>query len=256
MALGFEKAIYAVLTVVSFVCAVICSMASGARFGSFFFFCLGAAFFLITVFAPFSKRSRIAKVLLMIGRIVLAAWIVSFIAVQAFIISGEQTDAQAYDADLYIVLGAGVNGRTPSLSMISRLEAVHDVMESNPDSVAILTGGQGEGEDIPESHAMREWLIDHGIEESRLYVEDTSLNTIENLENARTIIKENKIDTTDGIAIVTNEFHLKRAKRLMELEGMESYGVAAETPYTYLKAVYHIREYFSVMGLFVTGRLF
>lgn len=250
-----EKTIYLILTIFSLICAVTCLFLAGARFGAFFFFCLFAGVLILYAASITAWKNRFSKILLIIGRTVLICWIVSFVIVECFIFLGEQTDIEAKEADCYIILGAGVNGRTPSLSMLSRLEAAYSVLSENPDSVAILTGGQGEGEEIPESHAMHTWLFEHGIDDGRLFIEDASLNTIENLENARNIIFQNNIPINKGVAIVTNEFHLWRAMRLMELEGIKAYGVSAETPYAYLKAVYHIREYFSVMGLLLTGRL-
>ena len=44
--------------------------------------------------------------------------------------------------------------------------------EEYPDTVLVLTGGKGYGEDISEAECMRRYLVKHGVAESRLLLED------------------------------------------------------------------------------------
>ena len=80
--------------------------------------------------------------------------VICLTAVEIPIISDARTDKEPR-ADYVIVLGAGVNGTAPSLSLLNRLDAVNDYLETYPDSIAVLSGGQGEGEDITEAECMR-----------------------------------------------------------------------------------------------------
>ena len=72
------------------------------------------------------------------------------------------------EAEYLIVLGAGVNGSVPSLSLRERLEAALAYLERYPQAVAILSGAQGSGEDITEAQCMFDWLTARGIDENRL----------------------------------------------------------------------------------------
>ena len=256
MAKAHEKAFFTILTVLSFSCAVAWLFLAGARFGAVFFFCFGAGSLALAVAAARSKRSAFARLVLRAGRVVLVCWLISLVIAECFIISGEKTDPRAQDAPCIIVLGTGVNGYTPSLCMVSRLEAAKELLDKNPDAVAILSGGQGEGEYITEAQAMYTWLTDRGTDPGRLCLEDASRNTLQNIEYSKALMEQKGLSSDEGAAIVTNEFHLRRSCRIAELNGIKAYGVCAQTPYTYLKIVYHIREYFSVAGLFITGRLF
>ncbi|MBQ3379890.1 MAG: YdcF family protein [Clostridia bacterium] len=256
MANTHEKAFYIILTILSLLCGVTCCFLTGARFGAFFFFCFAAGAGVLSISAARFKRSKYARFMLRVGRIVLICWLISLVIVEGFIISGEKTDPEADKASCIIVLGTGVNGYTPSLCMVSRLQAAYELLSDDPDTVAVLSGGQGEGEYITEAQAMYTWLTSHGIDEKRLYMEDASRNTLENIKFSKALIEERGINVEDGVAVVTNEFHLWRSCRIAELSGIKAYGVCAETPYAYLKIVYHIREYFSVTGLLITGRLF
>lgn len=71
-----------------------------------------------------------------------------------------------------IVLGCKVRGTRPSAMLTRRLEAALSYLEAHPEVQCITSGGQGAGEDIPEGQAMKTWLVEHGIAESRILVED------------------------------------------------------------------------------------
>ena len=75
-----------------------------------------------------------------------------FCLVELPIISNARTDKEP-ERKYLVVLGAAVHGSTPSLSMTHRLEGALDYLEAYPDSVAIVSGGQGQGEDISEAQA-------------------------------------------------------------------------------------------------------
>ena len=79
-----------------------------------------------------------------------------------------------------IVLGAGVNGTEPSLSLRTRLDAALDYLTANPDIPAVLTGGRGYGETITEAQCMYDYLTERGVEPERLILEDAASNTAEN----------------------------------------------------------------------------
>ena len=173
-----------------------------------------------------------------------------FIACEVPVVLASRGDEDA-EADYLIVLGAGVNGTVPSLSMRNRLDAALGYLNEHPDCIAILSGGQGPGEDITEAQAMYRWLRDKGIEEQRLWKEERSTSTEENLAFSFDMIEA--LETAD-IAVVSSEYHLYRAKWLAkELHGIDLSGVAGKTSYPVLKTNYFLREAFAVAYLWVFG---
>lgn len=108
--------------------------------------------------------------------------------------------------DYIIVLGAHVNGTRLSKALLERTRRALEYLERNPDTKAVLSGGQGEGETVSEAQAMREYLTSHGISENRLILEDRSTNTKENLDFS--LIKIGNLHASIGI--VTNHFHVFR----------------------------------------------
>ena len=155
-----------------------------------------------------------------------------------------------------IVLGAGVNGSTPSLSMCNRLDAALAYLGANPDALAVVSGGQGEGEDITEAKAMADYLTAHGIDSARIVQEDQSRSTRENLENSFAILRARGYDPANGVGIVTSEYHLYRAKRMVRALGAEPVGIAAETTLPTMRVNYFIREAFAAAYMQLAGTLY
>ncbi len=204
---------------------------------------------LIFAFPRLSKTWRIVlAALLVLGAAVFAVF-------EAPVISNAKTDADP-QSDYLIVLGAGVNGSAPSLSMVNRLEAALDYLEAYPDAVAIVSGGQGAGEDVTEASAMHDWLIAHGVPESRIVQEEQSTSTRENLENSFAIIRSRGGDPAGGVAVVSSEYHLYRAKQMARALGAKPLGVAAETTLPTMRANYFIREAFAAAYMQVFGVLY
>lgn len=156
-----------------------------------------------------------------------------------------------FDADYVIVLGAGVNGEIPSLSMVNRLQRAQGYLVEHSDTVAILSGGRGEGEDITEAEAMYRWLTAHGIEGNRLIMEKEATSTLENLEKSFILIPDAE---TASVAVVSSEYHLYRAEYLAETLGRSVSGIPAETSLPVLKINYFLREalgliYYKIFGI-------
>ena len=155
------------------------------------------------------------------------------------------------DADYVIVLGAGVNGASPSLSMVDRLRAAREYLEKHPDAAAILSGGQGPGEDITEAEAMFRWLTANGVGGERLILEDKATSTLENLQNSFALIPDME---AASVAVLSSEYHLYRAEYLAGTLGHRVVGVPAETSLPVLKVNYFLREalgliYYQLFGI-------
>lgn len=158
------------------------------------------------------------------------------------------------DADYLIVLGAGVNGTEPSLSLYNRLIAAEDWLKKHPDGIAVLSGGQGEKENISEAECMYRWLVANGIEPERLYKEEKSTNTRENFQySAEVLTFLNNGEMPQPVAVISSEYHLYRAKKFAEQAGIKAVGIPAETTYPVLKLNYFIREGAAVTRLYTLG---
>lgn len=192
------------------------------------------------------KRTRtVLTVLVCLG-------VAALIALEIPIIANARTDEDP-QADYLIVLGAGVNGSTPSLSLVNRLTAAKDYLERFPDAVAIVSGGQGDGENLSEAEAMRRWLTQNGIPDGRILTEDRATTTEENITFSLDLLRE-RGEEDASIAIVSSEYHLCRAKQIARAQGIPApIGVAGKTGYPVLKLNYFLREAFALAYQLVFG---
>lgn len=154
--------------------------------------------------------------------------------------------------DAVIVLGCRVqrDGK-PSLMLRRRLEAAYEYLSENEEVICVVAGGQGEDEPVSEGEAMKAALVEMGIEEGRIIIENASENTEENLKFSAELLKDIGIEVKEA-AIVSDGFHLYRAKLFAEKVGLETTSVSAETPW-YMAAAYWVREWFALSALFVFG---
>ena len=239
--------LWLIAVIVLLVAAVVFAV---AMTGHTFVAALCAFIALVMVYFHFVRRRglRIA------AAIVLAAGIAVFGVIEAPIVAGARTDAPD-DVEYLVVLGAGLHGDVPSLSLTDRLEGALAWLEAHPDCVAVVSGGQGPGETMTEGEAMGIWLEARGIDPSRIIVEDRATSTQENLEYSFALIRGRGGEPDGNCAIVTSEYHLYRAKALAARQGVECFGVAARTSWPTLMLNYFIREGFAVTYYRLTGEI-
>lgn len=189
--------------------------------------------------------TRILTILIIIGA-------ASFIMIEALILI-EGSKKPANRVDYVFVLGARLYGSVPSPALRERLDAVSDYLTENEDVKVVVSGGQGEDEDIPEAEAMAKYLVNNGIKENRIILENQSTSTFENLQFSLDTIREFDDKEDLDVLIVTNKYHIFRAKFLAKRLGMNPYGLPAKIPPTIVIQSY-IREYFAVVKSFIFDR--
>lgn len=143
-----------------------------------------------------------------------------------------------------VVLGCRVYGERPSLSLIERLEAAYEYLKENPEAVCVVSGGKGDSENISEAEAMYRWLVDKGIDPSRIYKEENSISTVENIKFSKVIIEENNLN--ENIAIITSEYHAYRASVIAQKEGF-SYGAVPGKTAIWLFPTFYVRELYGIL---------
>ena len=168
----------------------------------------------------------------------------SFIIVESIIVFNIKSDENA-EVDYLMILGAGLRGKELSLTLQKRMEKGFEYLNNNPEAYVIVSGGQGPDEEITEAEAMKKYLLDRGITETRIIKEETSTSTMENFKNSKEIVRKNKSGKI-RVLIVTNDFHMFRAKLLARRNGFIAFGLPCQTPWSILPNCY-IREYFAVL---------
>ena len=122
------------------------------------------------------------------------------------------------DSLALVILGGGLN---PDGSMkdqlIGRLNAGLDCAEQYPNAYVVCTGGgtAKENQDVTEAGQMGAWLLENGLEEDRLILEDRSRSTIENAQFTLDILRGDYPQVSD-VAIVSSDYHVARGSLLFE----------------------------------------
>ncbi len=155
-------------------------------------------------------------------------------------------------ADAVIVLGAGIRGNTVSYALQNRLDTAAQYYEENPGALVVVSGGQGQGEDVSEAYAMQKYLLEHtNVPAESIIKEELSTSTAENFAFSKELL-DGLLGTDYRVVYVTNDFHILRAGIIAEGENMNAQGLAAPTPF-YIIPNSYMRESLALLYTFVFG---
>lgn len=133
-----------------------------------------------------------------------------------------------YQNPTILILGAGIFTERVTPLLKSRLDAAMTLIPRGSFQFKfIVSGGQGPDEPIPEALAMQRYLIQHGISPKHIVLEDASTNTQENILFSKAYLDASNIKK---LVIVTSDFHIMRALRIAQREGIQATGLGAPTP--------------------------
>ena len=192
---------------------------------------------------------HIPKIYRMIITTLFTIGLVIFIGIESIIIyNGHHHDTEK--PDYLVVLGAGLRGRSISASLLYRLETALDFHDMYPDLKIVVSGGQGEGEDMTEALAMKNFLVDNGVDPSLIIMEDKSTNTYENFLYTKNVLEEETRKEDFTITIISNNFHMYRAKFLAKEVGFNTYGYPAPS-HKASALVFYVREFFGIIKAYI-----
>ena len=191
------------------------------------------------------RLKRVFTAVLCIGLILVG--ITEFFIVKASL--GEPRET----CDYVVVLGAKVRETGPSASLWDRIYGARDYLESHPEVIAIVSGGQGDDEPITEAKAMYEKLVELGIDADRIWLEERATSTWENLNFSLDLIEEKTGIRPEKLGIVSSEYHLFRASLFADACGVESVLIPAQTSRLSQKINHFMREVAGVWHYLILG---
>lgn len=154
--------------------------------------------------------------------------------------------------DVLLILGCRVRGEEAEDILKSRITAAGKYLNENKETLAVCCGGIVHDDQFKsEAQAIKEGLMQMGVEEERIVLEDKSTTTLENFINAKEILKESK-KSEASVAFLSSEFHLLRAGYIAKKAGVKAKSVAAASPKNKLLGAY-IREFFVFPAAFLQG---
>ncbi len=208
------------------------------------FFPLGLALcFLIFKFFRIMERGKIADIIYKLMIVALCYFIITFSAlcistvVYSFIPPTSNHDA-------VVVLGAGLNnGDQLSRTLKARLDKTLAIYDNSGKPI-IVSGGQGSDELISEAEAMKNYLVENGIDEDLIYMEDKSTSTKQNFLYSEDILDE-LFEDNYNVLYVSSNFHIFRSFIYMRRADVYGSGVGCNTPW-YMMPRDLLREYMAI----------
>ena len=154
-----------------------------------------------------------------------------------------------------IILGCQLHDWGPSVMLQDRLDKALEYLEDHPGMTVVVSGGQGPEEPTSEAEAMAAYLVQKGVAPEQIIQESLSHNTFQNMTYSARHLKEAGVDLGDGVLIVSNGFHLTRARMLAGRAGYENVSVlAAPSSHTPTRLKMYIREPLALVKSFVFDR--
>lgn len=246
--------IWLILAVFCFVYYMMCATYVGPGAPFVFVWLIGTLFFV----AVFVVRLLEVKYGLVIAGSLRKAFIIMmsvgmlvFISVECLIISGMNSKSEE-ECRYMIVLGCQVRGNELSKLLLRRLETACNYAKEHKGTKIIVSGGQGEGENLSEAQAMYNYLVENGVESERIFMEDKSTNTDENIRFSLQYID----DKDAQVGIVTNDFHVFRAVKLAKAKGLNNACGIASPSDTILILNFMVRESVGIVKDFAVGNFF
>lgn len=162
------------------------------------------------------------------------------------------TENQPLEPDYAVVLGAGLEDGQTTEELQNRLALGLTYLREN-DGILILSGGDPDGDGITEAQVMAAWMEEHGADMGRVYEEERSENTRENLKFSRELAQSLGIKT-DTVLILTSDYHQTRAQYLAHAQDQAAVGQACETP-LFQKLAASVREVYAFVKAWAETRL-
>ena len=205
---------------------------------------------------PYSYRGRRAPRWLTALAALMAAGLLVFAGLFGAVLYGSYDHIQGAPQAM-VVLGCRVMpGGEPSILLQDRLDTALDYWEAHPEVTVVVSGGQGSNEPASEARCMADYLMDSGVPEDQILLEDRSHNTKENLLYSRELLAAEGIQVEQAdVLVVSNGFHLTRTRMLAERFGYgEVSTLAAPTTHIPSRIQMYIREPLALVKSFLLDR--
>lgn len=131
--------------------------------------------------------------------------------------TGREDDEQPIDA--IVIMGAAQYDGRPSPQLAARLDHVVELWPTGIASFVVVTGGNIPGDRFTEAEASARYLIERGVPESVLILENEGSNSYESLDSVSEMLGERDLK---NVLIVTDPYHALRSRLIAEEVGLDA----------------------------------
>jgi len=133
-----------------------------------------------------------------------------------------------------VVLGMALEDGKPTRDLVLRVNTAEEYLKKHPGSVLILTGGKTGNTDKTEAGVMKKILIESGVPEEKIELEEQAATTVENFVNVGRMT-----GFAEPIALITSNYHMYRSAKIARRAGFTDIipVPASAEPFAYLFSV-------------------
>lgn len=156
----------------------------------------------------------------------LASWAVLLCGAALVLLVADGLIDRLEEADAILVLGNTVQpDGQPSPRLAARLDRALEAYQMQLAPVVIVSGAVSkEGHD--EAAVMRDWLVARGVPKTAIVLDGTGFTTWDSARNARTWLDEQDLGENGRVLVVSQFFHLSRARLALKKHGIREVGSA------------------------------
>ncbi len=156
----------------------------------------------------------------------------------------------AYDKDYIIILGCQISKDNKPLPLLrGRIDRAVEFAKNQYEKTGktlkfVVSGGKGNDEKISEAEAMRIYLLEKGISEDKILVENKSKNTFENMKFSKALIEKENKDAK--VVFCTTNYHVFRSGIFAINVGLKPDGIGSKTKWYFWPNAF-VREYLAML---------
>jgi len=162
-------------------------------------------------------------------------------------------DDQARPVDAIVVMGAAQYDGRPSPQLAARLDHVVELWPQGLAPIVVVTGGNQAGDRFTEAEASATYLVERGIPEASIVLEDRGTTSFESLERVAHLLAESVGRNNSSVLVVTDPYHSLRSRLIAEEVGMTAY--ASPTSTSVVTGVQSFERHFWEAGGVAIGRV-
>lgn len=155
--------------------------------------------------------------------LVTAAFVIVYNAIAIYRFSQQD---QTRKADCAIVAGAGITEKSPSPVFTARLDHAMWLYQEGKVNSLILTGGRSNGASESDAAIARHYLLNRGVPEAVIFIDEQSTVTRENIHNAKIIMARQHMQTA---LLVSDPLHMLRMRLIAYDNDMVSWSSPTTT---------------------------
>ncbi|MBR2590374.1 MAG: YdcF family protein [Clostridia bacterium] len=120
-------------------------------------------------------------------------------------------------ADYVLILGGPLEGDKPSELLYERIKTAAEYLKEHPHMKAVCSGGiKGKQQRLSEAQIMKNALLELGIEEDRIILEEQAKTTLQNFKYTKQLLGDEA-----KVIYVTSAFHIWRSTYIMDKAGVQ-----------------------------------